>query len=89
MLKIGLTGIQKIWLNFPLEIGILIWNSKVTTEVWSKTSSIKLKVWIYKGMAPQFDSDYSEIFQFQVFVFVLYLANPETQEFRPRKNVIY
>ena len=30
--------------EFPSEIGILICNFTVTTEVWSKTSNIKWKV---------------------------------------------
>ena len=40
-------------------------------------------------MVPQSDSNYSETFQLQVFVFVLYLVNPETQEFRQQKDVIF
>ena len=40
-------------------------------------------------MVPQFDSNYSEIFQLQVFVLVQYLVYPETQEIRQQKNGIY
>ena len=38
----------KTWQNFPLGIEILIWHFKVTAEVKSKTSNIKLKVGIYR-----------------------------------------
>ena len=39
--------------EISLEIGIFIWNFKVTTEVQNKTSSIKLKCRIYQVIPDQ------------------------------------
>ena len=38
----------KIWLKFPFEVGILIWNFKVIKEVQSGSLNTILKLWISK-----------------------------------------